>query len=56
MTDAVAAATRRDWYRQVIESDPLRKERFARALERIHTNAGVPDDLDEIDRLLSGDS
>ena len=51
--DATSATARRDWYRAAIAADPECQARFARSMERLRTTPGIPDDMDEIDRLLS---
>jgi hypothetical protein len=45
---------RRDWYWRAMHADPERRHRFERSLDRARTDEGVPDDMDEIARLLDG--
>lgn len=49
-------SARRDWYWRAIHADPERRHRFQRSLDRARTDPGVPDDMDEIARLLGDDS
>lgn len=49
------ASGRRDWYRQAIMSDPERLRRFQHNLDRVRSTSAAPDDLDEIERLLTAD-
>lgn len=54
--DTTSASARREWYWQAIQADPERKQRLERNVELARTDPGVPDDLDEIARLLGEDS
>ena len=54
--EADATAARRDWYRSMIDADPEQRARFERARERARTDPGPLDDMDEIDRLLGGET
>ena len=54
--DTGAASAGREWYWQAIQADPERKQRLERNVELARTDPGVPDDMDEIARLLGGDS
>lgn len=49
-------SARRDWYWRAIHADPERRHRFERSLEHARTDPGVPDDMNEIARLLGDDS
>jgi hypothetical protein len=51
-----ATAGRRDWYRSMIDADPEQRARFERARERARRDPGALDDMDEIDRLLGGET
>lgn len=46
----------RDWYRSMIDADPEQRARFERARETARTDPGPLDDMDEIDRLLGGET
>jgi len=54
--DTTSASARREWYWQAIQADPERKRRLERNVELAGTDHGVPDDMDEIARLLGEDS
>jgi hypothetical protein len=54
--DTGAASAGREWYWQAIQADPERKQRLERNVELARTDPGVPDDMDEIARLLGEDS
>jgi hypothetical protein len=56
MSDSKTASNtgRRHWYWHAIHADPERRHRFERSLDRARTDAGEPDDMDEIARLLDG--
>lgn len=53
--DTTAASARREWYWHAIQADPERKQRLERNVELARTDPGVPDDMDEIARLLGED-
>ena len=53
--ETTAASARREWYWQVIQADPERKQRLDRKVELARTDPGGPDDMDEIARLLGED-
>ena len=53
--ETTAASARREWYWQVIQADSERKQRLERNVELARTDPGVPDDMDEIARLLGAD-
>jgi hypothetical protein len=48
-------SARRDWYWRAIHADPERRRRFERRLSGARTDPGVPDDMNEIARLLGED-
>lgn len=54
--DTTSASARREWYWQAIQADPERKQRLERNVEIARTDPGVPDDMDEIARLLGEES
>ncbi len=53
--DKTSPSARREWYWQAIQADPERKQRLERNVELARTDPGVPDDMDEIARLLGED-
>ena len=50
-----SAAEKRPWYRQALSADPSKRERFRQTLSDWDRNAGEPDDLAEIERMLNDD-
>lgn len=50
---APTGTAKSEWYRQVLMADEGRVLRLARRLDSGNASPGTPDDLDEIDRLLS---
>ena len=53
--DEGSAAEKRAWYRQALAADPNKRERFKQTLSDWDRNAGKPDDLAEIERMLNDD-
>ena len=53
--DEDSAAEKRSWYRQALTTDPDKRERFRQTLSDWDRNAGKPDDLAEIERMLNDD-
>jgi hypothetical protein len=53
--DDDSAAEKRAWYRQALAADPNKREWFRQTLSNWERNAGEPDDLAEIERMLNDD-
>ncbi len=50
-----SSAEKRAWYRQALSADPSKRERFRQTRSDWDRNAGEPDDLAEIERMLNDD-
>ena len=50
-----SSAEKRAWYWQALSADPDKRERFRQTLSDWDGNAGDPDDLAEIERMLNDD-